>query len=152
MVFGWNNKQVVKKKYTAESKDKKDWISFTKKMENISVKEADFIYKDENKTKVPLLDLHGFSLGDANIEVEKFIIQSYNDGYGKILIITGKGSRSKSYENPYLSEKLSVLKHAVPEYIDNNENLTRKIKKILTADKKDGGDGAIYVFLKNKRT
>ena len=63
--------------------------------------------------------------------------------------MTGKGSRSKSYDNPYLSEKLSVLKYAVPECINNDENLINKISKISQADLKDGGEGAIYIFLKN---
>jgi len=70
-------------------------------------------------------------------------------GYKKILVVTGKGSRSRSYDNPYLSEKLSVLKYAVPEYINNDENLINKIRKISQADLKDGGEGAIYIFLKN---
>ena len=65
--------------------------------------------------------------------------------------MTGKGSRSKSHENPYLSEKLSVLRNSVPEYIKNDENLANKINSISTADIKDGGEGAIYVFLKNNK-
>ena len=65
--------------------------------------------------------------------------------------MTGKGLRSKSHENPYLSEKLSVLRNSVPEYIKNDENLANKIKSISTADIKDGGEGAIYVFLKNNK-
>ena len=98
-----------------------------------------------------MIDLHGFSLIEANQIVKNFIINSFNSGYKKLLIVTGKGLRSKSHENPYLSEKLSVLRNSVPEYIKNDENLANKITSISTADIKDGGEGAIYVFLKNNK-
>ena len=97
------------------------------------------------------MDLHGFSLIEANKIVKKFIIQSFNSGYKKLLVITGKGLRSKSSGNPYLSETLSTLKYAVPEYIRNDESLNKKITRISEADLKDGGTGAIYIFLKNNK-
>ena len=71
-------------------------------------------------------------------------------GTKRLLIVTGKGLRSKSYDNPYISEKLSVLRYSVPEFIKNDENLNNKISRISNADVKDGGEGAIYIFLKNK--
>ena len=149
MVLSWDITEIVKKKNFATSQDKKDWISFTKKMDDINAKKSDFLEKNINTNKVKKLDLHGFSLIEANKIVKKFIIETFNNGYKKILVVTGKGSRSKSYDNPYLSEKLSVLKYAVPEYINNDENLINKIRKISKASLKDGGEGAIYIFLKN---
>jgi DNA-nicking Smr family endonuclease len=83
--------------------------------------------------------------------VKKFINESFNRGYKKLLIVTGKGLRSKSYDNPYVSEKLSVLKYSVPEFIKNDENLNNKISRISKAEIKDGGEGAIYIFLKNNK-
>ena len=141
----------MKKKYVASLKDKKDWINFTKQMGNITSKEADFSRQNIEANKVRKIDLHGFSLIEANKIVRKFIIESFNNGYKKLLIITGKGLRSKSYNNPYLSEKLSVLKYSVPEYLQNDENLNSKIRRISQADLKDGGEGAIYIFLKNNK-
>jgi len=141
----------VKKKYIASSKDKKDWIAFTKQMGNVSVKKIDLPEQNIETNKVRKLDLHGSSLIEANRVVKKFIIESFDNGYKKLLIVTGKGLRSKSYDNPYLSEKLSVLKYSVPEYIKSNENLINKIRKISKADIKDGGEGAFYIFLKNKK-
>ena len=120
-------------------------------MDDISVKEVDFQEQNIKVCKVPKLDLHGFSLVEANKIVKKFIIESFYNGYRKILIITGKGSRSKSYDNPYFSEKFSVLKYAVPEYIKRDENLNSKISKISKANLNDGGEGAIYIFLKNTK-
>ena len=141
----------MKKKYSVTSKDKKDWDVFTKQMGNISAKESDFLKKNVQINKVKKLDLHGSSLVEANERVKNFIIESFNNGYKKLLVITGKGLRSKSSGNPYLSETLSTLKYAVPEYIRNDESLNKKITRISEADLKDGGTGAIYIFLKNNK-
>ena len=80
--------------------------------------------------------------------VTKFIIKSYEDGVDKIIIITGKGLRSKVHKNPYLSEKMNILKNSVPEFIKNDEDLFEKISRMSTADLKDGGGGAFYIFLR----
>tara|TARA_B100000953_G_scaffold7192_1_gene6452 strand:- start:217 stop:654 length:438 start_codon:yes stop_codon:yes gene_type:complete len=141
----------VKKKYSASSKDKKDWADFTKQVGNISVTEDDFLEENRQINKVRKLDLHGYSLDNANKVVKKFIIESFDKGYNKLLVVTGKGLRSKSYDNPYISENLSVLKNSVPEYIKNNENLNSIISKIIQADQQDGGEGAINIFLKNNK-
>ena len=141
----------MKKKNSLTSKDKKDWDVFTKQMGNISPKESDFLKENVQINKIKKLDLHGSSLVEANERVKNFIIKSFNSGYKKLLVITGKGLRSKSSGNPYLSETLSTLKYAVPEYIRNDENLNKKITRISEADLKDGGTGAIYIFLKNNK-
>ena len=120
-------------------------------MGDISVKESDLLKENIEINKVQKLDLHGFSLIEANKVVTRFIIESFDSGYKKILIVTGKGSRSKSYDNPYVSKKLSVLRYSVPEFIRNDGNLENKISRISTADMKDGGAGAIYIFLKNNK-
>ena len=141
----------MKKKYSASSKDKKDWADFTKQVGNISVTEDDFLEENRQINKVRKLDLHGYSLDDANKVVKKFIIESFDKGYNKLLVVTGKGLRSKSYDNPYISENLSVLKNSVPEYIKNNENLNSIISKIIQPGQQDGGEGAINIFLKNNK-
>ena len=140
----------MKKKYIASSKDKKDWLDFTKQIGNISPKENDLSQENIEIKKVLKLDLHGSSLAESNKMVKKFINECFNRGYKKLLIVTGRGLRSKSYDNPYVSEKLSVLKYSVPEFIKNDENLNNKISRIAQADIKDGGEGAIYILLKNK--
>ena len=141
----------MKKKYSASSKDKKDWVNFTNQIENIGVKEDDLLEENQQINKVRKIDLHGYSLNNANKVVKKFIIESFDKGYNKLLVVTGKGLRSKSYDNPYISENLSVLKNSVPEYIKNNENLNSIISKIIQADQQDGGEGAINIFLKNNK-
>ena len=151
MVFGWYIKQIVKKKYFATSKDKKDWLDFTHRLENVYDKEATYEHQNKKINEIRKLDLHGFSLIEANKITKKFINKSHEDGYKKLLIVTGKGLRSKIFNDPYRSEKMNVLKNSVPEYIKNDENLFNKISKISTADLEDGGEGAIYVFLKKSK-
>ena len=141
----------MKKKYPTTSKDKKDWIAFTKRFENLYDKDADFTKKNTIVNKVQKLDLHGFSLNKANKIVKKFIIESFENGFKKLLIVTGKGLRSRVYNNPYLSEQMNVLKHTVPEFIKNDEDLFDKINSISKADLKDGGEGAFYIFLKQTK-
>tara|TARA_X000000368_G_C22433555_1_gene451584 strand:- start:35 stop:472 length:438 start_codon:yes stop_codon:yes gene_type:complete len=141
----------VKKKYSVSPKDKNDWINFTKKMDNILVKEDDFLQENKEKNKIRRLDLHGYSLEDANRLVKKFITESFNKNYRKLLIVTGKGSRSKSYDNPYVSKNLNILKNSIPEYIKNDESLNFIINKVTQAERKDGGEGAINVYLKDNK-
>ena len=139
----------MKKKHFVTPKDKKDWDVFTKQMGDISPKESDLLKENIEINKVKKLDLHGSPLIEANKIVKKFIIESFNNGYKKLLVVTGKGLRSKFYNNPYVSKKLNVLRYSVPEFIKNDENLNNKISRIAQADIKDGGEGAIYIFLKN---
>jgi len=141
----------VKKKYKASFKEKKEWIEFTKKMGAVTDKDQHYSKNNINKNITKKIDLHGFSLEEANKIVKKFIINSYELGYLKLLIILGKGLRSKVYDDPYRSKDMNILKNSVPEYIINNLELSDKILKISEADIKDGGKGAIYIFLKNNK-
>ena len=130
-------------------KDKKDWKNFISSKDKISNKDLK-ITKDKIKKKIiKKIDLHGFSLENANKVIEEFITQSFEDGVNKIIVITGKGLRSKNDENPYISKNLSILKYSVPEFIKSNINLMKIIKNINEADIEDGGKGAFYIYLKN---
>ena len=130
-------------------KDKKDWKNFISSKDKISNKDLK-ITKDKIKKKIiKKIDLHGFSLENANKVIEEFITQSFEEGVNKIIVITGKGLRSKNDENPYISKNLSILKYSVPEFIKSNINLMKIIKNINEADIEDGGKGAFYIYLKN---
>ena len=141
----------MKKKYSVTTKDKEDWIAFTKQTKNVYDKDPDFIRQNIKINKIRKLDLHGFSLNEANKIVKKFIIESSEDGYKKLLVITGKGLKSKVHKNPYLSKQASILKYSVPEFIQNDVDLFNKINKISQASIKDGGERAFYIFLRNKK-
>ena len=130
-------------------KDKKDWKNFISSKDKIPNKDLK-ITKDKNKKKIiKKIDLHGFSLENANKVIEEFIAQSFDEGVNKIIVITGKGLRSKNDENPYISKNLSILKYSVPEFIKSSINLMKIIKNINEADIEDGGKGAFYIYLKN---
>ena len=130
-------------------KDKKDWKNFISSKDEISNKDLK-ITKDKIKKKIiKKIDLHGFSLENANKVIEEFIAQSFEEGVNKIIVITGKGLRSKNDENPYISKNLSILKYSVPEFIKSSINLMKIIKNINEADIEDGGKGAFYIYLKN---
>ena len=141
----------MKKKNIVSQKDKKDWENYTKEMGSPPVKNVDIFEENKEISKVSKLDLHGHSLVDANKIVKNFIIESFNKNCRKILIVTGKGTRSRSYDNPYMSKNFSILKNSVPDFIKNDENLKSIITSISKAEERDGGEGAINIFLKNNK-
>ena len=130
-------------------KDKKDWKNFTSSRDKVPIKDLGINKKNIEENTKRIIDLHGFSLEDANKIVEGFINNSYQEGIKKVIVVTGKGRRSKTVNNPYLSRDLSILKHSVPEFIKSNSSLMNKIKKISEANIKDGGSGAFYIYFKN---
>ena len=135
------------KKKNIPSKDLNTWFKFVKNLPNIEDKEKDKKILSTRTKKT--LDLHGFSLNEANKVVHQTLEDCFFKGIKALKIITGKGSRSKSFNDPYKSKDLSILKNSVPEYIQNSD-LKKYVIRIREADPLDGGQGAIYVFLKNK--
>ena len=129
-------------------KDKKDWENFLSSHEKLPNKDSRTIKKKNLKTKH--IDLHGFTLEQANITIEKFIKDSYENGVSRIIVVTGKGLHSNVEKNPDVSKDLSILKYSGPEYIENNLELMKKIIEIKDATIEDGGTGAFYIILKKK--
>ena len=130
-------------------KDKKDWENFLKSKEKIPNK--DFVNKKNIRyERIKKIDFHGYTIDEANQAVEQFIQKCFDESITKIIVITGKGLRSKNVENPYLSKELSILKYSVPEFIESNTSLSKKIIEITDAKIEDGGSGAFYIYLKNK--
>ena len=130
------------------NKDKKDWEDFLSKDEKLPDKDFKLSKKKSLKTKH--IDLHGFTLEHANKTIHKFINESFENGVSKIIVVTGKGLHSNVEKDPYVSKDLSILKYSVPEYIENNQELMKKIIEIKDAQIIDGGAGAFYIFLKKK--
>ena len=130
-------------------KDKKDWENFISSQEKLNDKD----YKLDLKTtqKIRSIDLHGFTLLEANKIIEQFINKSYEEKINKLIIVTGKGLHSENKKNPFVSKKLSILKYSVPEFIKNNKKLMKKIIAFKDAEIKDGGSGAFYVYLKKPK-
>ena len=130
-------------------KDKKDWENFLSKNEKLPNKDIKIDKKSSFRTKS--IDLHGYTLEEANKSIESFIIKSYKEKINKLIVVTGKGSHSQNKKNPYVSKDLSILKYSVPEYISNNINLMRIIYEMKDAKIEDGGSGAFYIYLKKNK-
>ena len=129
-------------------KDKEDWKNFLEKKEKLPNKDLE---KKDNKLNITKsIDLHGFTLEEANKKVESFLIDCFDQKVSKVKIVTGKGLHSQNDKDPYISKKFGILKISVPEFIKNNPNLIKIIKSITDAEIVDGGSGALYVFLKKK--
>jgi len=129
-------------------KDKKDWKNFLEKEEKLPNKDLE--EKDNKLNITKSIDLHGFTLEEANKKVESFLIDCFDQKVSKVKIVTGKGLHSQNDKDPYISKKFGILKNSVPEFIKNNPSLIKIIKSITDAEIVDGGSGALYVFLKKK--
>ncbi len=128
-------------------KDKKDWQNFISSSEKVESKDKDILIKRTVNEKS--IDLHGYTLEEANKKISDFINLCYFNGVKKINIITGKGMRSKNLDNPYQSKDLSILKYSVPEYIKNNSYLMKKIIKIDFDSVNSPSKGNFDIYLKS---
>ncbi len=129
-------------------KDKKDWEDFLNaknKLPNKDFKKKKIFFKTAS------IDLHGYSIEEANKVIENFIKQSYEKNVKKLIVVTGKGLHSQNDKNPYISKDLSILKYSVPEFISSNKSLTDIIHEIKDATIQDGGSGAFYIYLKKNK-
>ena len=125
-------------------KDKKVWQNFLQSNEKLYNK--DNSSREIKKIKIDRIDLHGYSLDEANNTIKKFIIKNYEKGINKLIVVTGKGLHSNNEKDPYVSKDLGILKYSVPEFIKNNLDLMKRINDIKDADIIDGGSGAFYIY------
>ena len=130
-------------------KDKQDWENFLSSSEKIPNKDDKL--KKKSSLKINSIDLHGYTLDQANKFIESFIIKSYEENINKLIVVTGKGLHSQNEKDPYVSKELSILKYSVPEFISKNKNLMNIIYEITDANIEDGGEGAFYIFLKKNK-
>ena len=128
------------------NKDKKDWDKFISSNEKLPDKDFRNIEKKNKKTRS--IDLHGFTLDEANKTIENFINKAFSENINKLIIVTGKGLHSENEKDPYVSKDLGILKYSVPEFIANNASLMSMINEITDAKIEDGGTGAFYIYLK----
>ena len=131
-------------------KDKKDWETFLSSDERLPNKDNKLNKK--SPLKIKSIDLHGYTLDQANKFIERFIIKSYEENINKLIVVTGKGLHSQNEKDPYVSKELSILKYSVPEFISKNKNLMNIIQEITDANIEDGGEGAFYIFLKKNKS
>jgi DNA-nicking Smr family endonuclease len=130
-------------------KDKKDWYKFINSTEKLPNK--DYENQKNKNLKVRSIDLHGYTLDEANKTIEDFINKAFSENINKLIIVTGKGIHSENEKDPYVSKDLGILKYSVPEFINNNVSLMKMINEITDAKIEDGGGGAFYIFLKKNK-
>ena len=128
-------------------KFKKESETFIESNEKIIDKDFD-LQSNKKKNVEKTIDLHGYSLENANKTIEEFIEKSYLNSVNKIIIITGKGTRSKNKVDPYQSNKLGILKYSVPEFLSSNSNLKKIIKNINYEDVNNPSKGSFEIILK----
>ena len=131
------------------NKDKKDWDKFINSSEKLPDKDFRNIEKKNKKTRS--IDLHGFTLDEANKTIENFINKAFSENINKLIIVTGKGLHSENEKDPYVSKDFGILKYSVPEFISNNASLMSMINEITDAKIEDGGTGAFYIYLKKNK-
>ena len=132
-------------------KDKKDWESFIKSNDKIYNKDLSNETNQKRKISTKTIDLHGYSLENANKTINEYIKNCFSENIKRLIVITGKGLRSNTQNDPYVSKDLSILKHSVPEFIKSNMDLMKLIKEIKSADIEEGGKGALIIYLKNSK-
>ena len=128
------------------NKDKKDWENFISSNEKLPNK--DIKLNKKIPLKIRSIDLHGYTIDQANKAIELFIKNSYLEKINKLIVVTGKGLHSQNEKDPYVSKDLSILKYSVPEFISSNKDLMNIIYEIKDAKIEDGGTGAFYIYLK----
>lgn len=92
------------------------------------------------------LDLHGMTQTHAFDALSRLIPMAYGQRKRCVLVITGKGTK-RSSDAEY---KTGILKQKVPDWL-NEAPLKQFVLKIQTAHIKDGGEGALYVYLRRQR-
>tara|TARA_Y100001968_G_C19017878_1_gene553690 strand:+ start:50 stop:472 length:423 start_codon:yes stop_codon:yes gene_type:complete len=137
----------LNKKFT--DKDKKDWENFINSKDKVFNKDLSEYKNTYSGEDSKIIDLHGSSLETANKIVSEYIKRCSSANIKKLVVITGKGLRSNTQNDPYVSKDLSILKYSVPEFIKSNSDLMKLIKEIKEADEKEGGSGAFNIYLKN---
>ena len=136
------------KKKDPNQEDKKAWEDYIKNPSDIYDKDqgSSDIFQSRERYK---FDLHGYTLDEANRKTKELIEFCIKNKFKELLLITGKGIHSTNDEDVYVSKRLGKLKYSVPEFIKTNSELNKFIISINDAEKKDGGEGAILIKLKN---
>lgn len=86
------------------------------------------------------LDLHGMTQESAHGALNAFIARAYDSGRRCVLVITGKGKQGPG-----------ILRAQVPRWL-NHSPLRERILGFSHARPQHGGEGALYVLIKRRRT
>ena len=151
-----NNKKITKKSIFSKKTTTIKKNTETKITNNVDYKLSfGEINRDLKRGKIKIdrrVDLHGYSLLDACEKFKNEIIKNYNSNKRCLLIITGKGNHvanQKKDQDPKLFH--GKIKNSIISWI-NQEDLKNYILTYQVAGIEHGGDGAIFVYLRKKRS
>lgn len=91
--------------------------------------------RPERRSIDDTIDLHGMTVEDAERALDAFVKRAVSAGYGKVLIVHGKGND--------LGVK-SPLRSLVQRYVERNPH----IGTTGSAEVKDGGRGATWAIIR----
>lgn len=95
------------------------------------------------------LDLHGYRQDAAKSALTNFIQRAQAQGKRCVLVITGKGSQGEPDED-WTKAPRGILRQRVPEWLSESP-LSSIVLKTVSAQRKDGGEGAFYVYLRRNK-
>lgn len=91
------------------------------------------------------LDLHGHTQDSAFAALTAFLYAAHGRGAQCVLVVTGKGGRGRVDESAP-----GILKRRLPEWLAA-PGLQPLVSGMAGANRRHGGDGAAYVFLRRLR-
>lgn len=132
--------------------DEKNKLIWELYVENFKILKQIKPFKSKKKhhtTKkiIDVIDLHSMNVDLAFQKLEEFIINAYHAEIKKIIVITGRGC--KLIDDEFVPQ--GILRFEVQRWLSYT-TMGNFVKSFRYADKSDGGDGALYVFLKNKNS
>jgi DNA-nicking Smr family endonuclease len=95
------------------------------------------------------LDLHGMSQTQAHHALEQFILAAVRRHMRCVIVVTGKG-KSKATSEEWLYGGQGILKQKVPGWLSSGI-FKEHVLQAVPAQPKDGGSGALYVYLRRQR-
>lgn len=114
---------------------------------NMDRRNFDRLRKGRMKVEAKL-DLHGMTLTEAHPALSGFVRRAHQDGKRLLLVITGKGKTGK--DDGVMPRQRGLLRHQVPQWL-NQAPLAPLILQVVPAQQRDGGQGALYVYLRRNR-
>ncbi len=97
------------------------------------------------------LDLHGMRQAEAHDALVRFILNAQVHGHRCVLVITGKGTRGESQNNPYETPGPGILKSRLGQWLAQDP-LRGIAYGLREAHPRHGGSGAHYVFIRKKKS
>ena len=100
------------------------------------------------------LDLHGMRQAEAHRALRSFLLSAHARGLRHVKVVTGKGRSNEQDDRPFdlhASDRPGVLKRLVPSWLSESD-LAAVVVSFTGAGKQHGGEGALYVHLRRKRS